>query len=74
MMLLEIDDETAGVLNQLAEQQHVSPAQLIKNAMQSYLEDYQDAQRAEAAYQRYLDSGKVANDLSDVVAEFGLDN
>ncbi len=74
MMTLEIDDETAGVLNQLAEQLHISPAQLIKNAMQGYLEDYQDAQRAESAYQRYLDSGKVAHNLIDVVTELALDN
>lgn len=37
MMTLEIDDETAGMLNQLAEQQHLSPAQLIKTALLEYL-------------------------------------
>lgn len=74
MMTLELDDETAGVLNELAEQQHLSPAQLVKAALFEYLEDCQDAKRAEAAYQRYLDSGKSAHSLDDVVKAFGLDS
>lgn len=63
MMTLELDDETAGVLTELAEQQHLSPAQLVKTALLEYLEDCQDSKRAEAAYQRYLDSGKAAHGL-----------
>ncbi|WP_020483228.1 hypothetical protein [Methylomonas sp. MK1] len=39
-----------------------------------YLEDSQDTKRAEAAYQRYLDSGKVTHSLDDVVKVFDLDN
>ena len=74
MMTLEIDDETAGMLNQLAEQQHLSPAQLIKTALLEYLDDSLDAKRAEDAYQRYLDSGKIAHNLDDVVKALGLDN
>ena len=31
MMTLELDDETATLLNQLVEQEHISPAQLVKN-------------------------------------------
>ena len=74
MMTLELDDETAGMLNELAEQQHLSPAQLVKTALLEYLEDCQDAKSAEAAYQRYLDSGKSAHSLGDVVKAFGLDS
>ncbi|WP_150047319.1 ribbon-helix-helix domain-containing protein [Methylomonas rhizoryzae] len=59
MMTLELDDETADVLNQLATEQHLSPAQLVKSALLAYLEDCQDSKRAEAAYQAYLDGGKV---------------
>lgn len=72
-MILEIDDETAGVLNELAERQHISPALLIKNALLEYLEDIQDSNRGEEAYQRYIDGGKVSHDLNDVVKELGLD-
>ena len=72
MMTLEIDDETAGVLNTLAAQQHLSPAQLVKTALLEYLDDYQDAKLAEIAYQRYLDGGKIAHNLEDVVQAFGL--
>lgn len=74
MMTLELDDETTGVLNQLAAQQHLSLAQLVKTALLQYLEDCQDAKSAEAAYQRYLDSGKASHSLDDVVKAFGLDS
>ncbi len=73
-MNLEIDDETASVLNQMAAEQHVTPAQLVKAALRQYLEDCQDAKLAEAAYQRYLDGGKVSHNLDDVVKELGLDS
>ncbi|WAR44040.1 DUF6290 family protein [Methylomonas rapida] len=74
MMTLELDDETAGVLNELATQQHLSPAQLVKTALIEYLEDCQDAKRAEAAYQSYLDGGKVSHSIQDVVKAFDLDS
>lgn len=74
MMTLELDDETAGVLAELAEQQHLSPAQLVKTALLEYLEDCQDSKLAEAAYQRYLDSGKALHSLDDVAKAFGLDS
>jgi hypothetical protein len=31
MAIIELDDETAVLLNELAEQEHISPAQLLKN-------------------------------------------
>lgn len=74
MMTLEIDDETAGVLNMLAAQQQLSPAQLVKTALLEYLDDCQDVKRAEEAYQRYLDGGKIAHNLDDVVKALGLDS
>lgn len=74
MMTLELDDETADVLNQLATEQHLSPAQLVKAALREYLEDCQDTKRAEAAYQAYLDGGKISHGLNDVVKELGLDS
>ena len=74
MMTLELDDETAGVLSLLAAEQHLIPTQLVKAALFDYLEDCQDTKRAEAAYQRYLDSGKTAHKLDDVVKALGLDN
>ncbi len=74
MMNLEIDDEIASVLNQMAAEQHVTPAQLVKAALRQYLEDCQDVKLADAAYQYYLDSGKVSHNLDDVVKELGLDS
>lgn len=49
MMTLNIDDDTASLLCQLSEQQHLSPAQLIKNLLGHYLEDIADAAAADAA-------------------------
>lgn len=74
MMTLELDDETATLLTELVEIEHLSPAQLLKKMLQEHLEDYQDAKQAELAYQRYADGGKISYDLNDVVKELGLDS
>lgn len=37
MMTLGLDDETATLLNQLVEQEHISPAQFVKNALLEHL-------------------------------------
>lgn len=74
MMTLELDDETATLLNQLVEQEHISPEQLVKNVLLEHLEDSQDAKKADDAYQRYLESGKISHNLNDVVKELGLDS
>lgn len=73
-MILEIDDETASVLSQLVALQHISPAQLVKNALFEYLEDCEDAKCADVGYQRYLAGGKVSYELTDVVRELGPDD
>jgi predicted transcriptional regulator len=74
MMTLELDDETAALLNQLVEQEHISPEQLVKNVLLEHLEDSQDAKKADDAYQRYLEGGKISHNLNDVVKELGLDS
>ncbi|MDD4916061.1 MAG: DUF6290 family protein [Methylococcales bacterium] len=57
MMTLNIDDDTANLLSQLSELEHVSPAQLIKNLLSDYLEDLADAAAGDAALAE-LTSGK----------------
>jgi predicted DNA-binding protein len=74
MITLELDDETATLLNQLVEQEHLSPAQLVKNVLYEHLEDCQDAKKADEAYQRYLEGGKISHSLDGVVKELGLDS
>ncbi len=73
-MTLELDDETATLLNQLVEQEHISPTQLVKNMLFEHLEDCQDAKKADDAYHRYLEGGKISHNLNDVVKELGLDS
>jgi predicted transcriptional regulator len=60
-MTLKLDDETTSILNQLVEQEHIGPAQLVKNVLLDYVEDCQDATQAERAYQHYLNSSKVSH-------------
>ena len=57
MMTLNIDDDTAAMLNQLSEHEHISPAQLVKNILTEYLEDRADAAAADAALAE-LEGGK----------------
>jgi predicted DNA-binding protein len=49
MMTLNIDDDTAAMLIQLSEREHISPDQLIRNILTEYLEDRADAAAADAA-------------------------
>jgi predicted transcriptional regulator len=73
MMTLELDDETASLLQRLMAQEHIGAAQVVKNALLEHSEDRLDAQEADAAYQRYLDGGKISHSLKDVVGDLGLD-
>ena len=55
MMTLELDDETAILLNQLVEQEHISPAQLITEMYcLTIWKIAKMPQQADEAYQRYL--------------------
>lgn len=49
MITIELDDDIASELNNLAEQEHISPAQLAKRLLLEYMEDWQDARAAEKA-------------------------
>jgi predicted DNA-binding protein len=66
MMTLNIDDDTATLLNQLSEHQHISPAELIKNLLTEYLEDRADTAAADIALAE-LQSG---NDSLISIAEW----
>jgi predicted transcriptional regulator len=72
MMTLELDDETANLLNQIVEEEHISPAQLVKHVLQEHLDDCQVAKKADEVYLRYLEGGKISHHLIDVVKELGL--
>ncbi|PPD49590.1 MAG: hypothetical protein CTY16_03730 [Methylobacter sp.] len=74
MTTLELNNETAALLAKMAEQKHTSLALLANKLLIECLEDWQDAQAADQAYQRYIDSGEVSHSLDDVVKELGLDN
>ncbi len=72
MTTLEIDNKTAALLTEIAENEHVSLAQLANRLLIECLEDYQDVRLADKAYQRHIDSGAISHKLNDVVLELGL--
>ena len=72
MTTLELDNETTALLTEIAENEHISLAQLANRLLVECLEDYQDARLADKAYQRHIDNGAITHKLNDVVKELGL--
>lgn len=72
MTTIELDDEASIMLGELVEKIHITPTVLIKRILAEYLEDYQDATLADAAYRKYLDSGEISYSLDSVVKEIGI--
>jgi hypothetical protein len=56
-MILEINDETAKLLKELAELEHINPIQLANRLIMQQLEDYLDAKAADKALVE-LESGE----------------
>jgi hypothetical protein len=70
MMTLELDDETATLLTELVEIEHLSHAQLLKKMLHEYLENYQDEQDAKEAEQVLQESGGIS--LAELKNKYGL--
>jgi predicted transcriptional regulator len=56
-MILELNDETAELLKELAELEHINPIQLANRLIMEQLEDYLDAKAADKALAE-LESGE----------------
>lgn len=56
-MILELNDETAVLLKELAELEHINPIQLANRLIMEQLEDYLDAKAADKALAE-LESGE----------------
>ncbi len=48
-MILELSDETASLLSEIAEVEHTNPLQLAQRLIMEYLEDWQDIRAADKA-------------------------
>ena len=70
MMTLELDDETATLLTELVEIEHLSPVQLLKKMLQEHLENYQDELDAKEAEQILQESGGIS--LVELKNKYGL--
>lgn len=49
VMTLELDDDTAGLLNEFAQDEHVNPMQLANRLIMEKLEDWLDIRAADKA-------------------------
>jgi len=65
MHTITFDNETEKRLTDLAQQQGVRPDQLIQELVEGYLQEIDDAEAAEAAYQRYLAGEEKAVPLEE---------
>jgi len=70
MMTLELDDETATLLTELVELEHLSPAQLLKKMLHEHLENYQDELDTKEAEQVLQESGGIS--LAELKNKYGL--
>jgi hypothetical protein len=70
MMTLELDDETATLLTELVELEHLSPAQLLKKMLYEHLENYQDELDAKEAEQVLQEAGGIS--LAELKNKYGL--
>lgn len=70
MMTLELDDETATLLTELVELEHLSPAQLLKKMLHEHLENHQDELDAQEAEQVLQEPGGIS--LSELKNKYGL--
>jgi hypothetical protein len=69
-MTLELDDETATLLTELVELEHLSPAQLLKKMLHEHLENYQDELDVKEAEQVLQESGGIS--LAELKNKYGL--
>ena len=74
MTTLKLDNKTTALLTEIAENEHITLAQLANRLLIECLEDYQDARLADKAYQIHIDNGSITHKLNDVVREIGLDS
>lgn len=70
MMTLELDDETATLLTELVEIEHLSHAQLLKKMLHEHLENYQYELDAKEAEQVLQESGGIS--LAELKNKYGL--
>jgi hypothetical protein len=69
-MTLELDDETANLLTELVELEHLSHTQLLKKMLHEQLENYQDELDTKEAEQVLQEVGGIS--LAELKNKYGL--
>ncbi len=65
MTTLNLNDDLLAAVRQIAAQQHTTPERVINNALADLIEDWQDAQAAEAVLKR-IENGEATYTLDEV--------
>jgi RHH-type rel operon transcriptional repressor/antitoxin RelB len=72
-LCVRIPDKLDHMLESFAAQEERSKTFIVRKALESYLEDLQDYNSAEAGYKRYVESGKKGHDLKTVAKRLNID-
>jgi len=69
---VRIPDELTTNLEKACEATDRSKGYIVRKALEKYLEDLQDHLIAEAAYKKYVESGKKSVDFKTVAKQAGI--
>jgi RHH-type transcriptional regulator, rel operon repressor / antitoxin RelB len=72
MLTLTLDQDTEYRLSRAAQEAGRPVAELLRVAVLAYLEDLDDAEAADRAYERYLKGEERAFSLEDVERDLGV--
>ncbi len=72
LMAVRLPEETHNRLKTLAQATNRSSAYYLRQALDNYLDDLEDAYLAETAYEDFVKSGEKAIPLEEVEKKLGL--
>ncbi|MDO5115293.1 MAG: TraY domain-containing protein [Synergistaceae bacterium] len=74
MLAIRLDEKTETRLENLAEQTGRTKTWYARKAIESYLDDLEDAALAASAYEEYLLDGGCSSSLKEVRERLGLES
>ena len=74
MLAIRLDEKTENRLEELAGKTGRTKTWYARKAIETYLDDLEDAAIAASAYEEYLLDGGISSPLDDVKRRLGLEN
>lgn len=74
MLAIRLDEQLETRLDTLAERTGRTKSWYARKALETYLDDIEDAALAASAYETYLLDGEKSSSLQDVRSRLGLEN